>query len=71
MCEVVALIPILAVWIGTDVEWPKKLLLMGVYLVIWSIAAFVTPWAYGALLLYAVFVYFLFFGSGPGKRWRP
>ena len=70
MCEMIALIPILAVLLCTDASWQTKALLMLVYLAIWGVAAF-WPWAYFGLLLYAAFVYLLFFGSGPGRRWRP
>jgi hypothetical protein len=70
MCEVATLVPILAVLYFTEASWSAKALLVVIYLAIWGVAVF-WPWAYFGLLLYAAFVYFLFFGSEPGRRWRP
>jgi hypothetical protein len=64
-----ALIVVLAVWIGTDEPILTKFILSVIYLAIWGVTWF-WPWAYFALLLYGLAVYFLYFGSSPGKRWR-
>ena len=69
MFIIAALVPLLAVIFFTDVELKTKLVLSLVYLVIWGLA-FLTGWAYFALLLYGAFIYFMYFGSGPGRNKR-
>jgi hypothetical protein len=70
MIEVVTLIPLYAVVRYTDATLVTKVVLVAVYLALWGLAQ-LSGWFYFGLLLYAAVVYFLFFGSSPGRRWRP
>jgi hypothetical protein len=67
--DVFALVPLLAVLFFTDEGLKTKLILVAIYLGIWGLAL-LSPWFYLGLLLYGACVYFLFFGSQGGRRWR-
>ena len=69
MFSLFALIPLLAVVVFTDVEVKSKVILTIVYLAIWGLT-WLTGWAYFALFLYGAFIYFMYFGSGPGRNKR-
>ena len=69
MFSLFALVPLLAVLLFTDVEVKSKAILTVVYLAIWGLT-WLTGWAYFGLLLYGAFIYFMYFGSGPGRNKR-
>ena len=69
MFPIFALVPLLAVIFFTDVELKTKGILSLVYLLIWGLT-WLTGFAYFALLLYGAFIYFMYFGSGPGRPKR-
>jgi hypothetical protein len=68
--HVFALVVVVAVWVGTDATLQTKLILTAILAVIWGVG-FLWPYAFLAMPLFAGFVYFLFFGSEGGRRWRP
>jgi hypothetical protein len=69
MVDIFALVVLLAVLFFTDAPLKAKLVLVAVSLGIWGLT-WLSPWFYLALLIHGACVYFLFFGSQPGRRWR-
>lgn len=69
MCTVVPLLVLVVGLWATDAPWLMRLVLGSVYLALLALAYF-WPWGYALLGLFAACCYFLFFGTGGGKRWR-
>jgi hypothetical protein len=70
MCHVFAFVVLAAVWWVGEATVPAKLLMTAIYLALWVLALFWWP-AFIIMGVYALAVYFFFFGSEKGRRWRP
>ena len=67
--DIMVLVPLVAVICFIDVGVKLKTVLSLVYLGMWGLT-WLTSWAYYGLLLYGAFVYFMYFGPGPGRPKR-